>query len=86
MCKVEEWSFIYDFWDIELYGLRVRVFLGIKPVLNALSFIKDLKFVVFASDFKFACVVRRLESQLKGDEHVVDSSFSLEISLIRNQY
>jgi len=62
------------------------VFLGIKPVLNALSFIEDLEFVVFASDFKFVYVVRRLESQLKGDEHVVDSSFSLEISLIRNRY
>ncbi len=38
------------------------MFPGIKPVLNALSFIEDLEFVVFASDFKFACVVRRLES------------------------
>ena len=45
-----------------MYGLKVRVFLGIEPVLNALSFIKDLEFVVFASDFKFVCIVCRLES------------------------
>jgi hypothetical protein len=38
------------------------VFLGIKLVLNTLSFIKDLEFVVFASDFKLTCVVRRFKS------------------------